>query len=216
MKITADGVVKVLDFGLAKATAGDARAPISKPLPTVTHNGTIEGALLGTPAYMSPEQARGSRRQTHRYLGVRVCALRDADRPRAFAATRSRTPSRECSTASLTGRRSPTTPDRFATPGRLFGEGSAQRLKDIGDVTIRIDSILSGSYGVTSGVATRAAQPGDSGPRGCPGRWSPRWRSPLWAGGLELSDPLRLPPGLRYSTITLPAGPHSIGAAERT
>ena len=43
------------------------------------------GLILGTAAYMSPEQARGaSRRQAHGHLGVRRCALRDADGPRAF------------------------------------------------------------------------------------------------------------------------------------
>jgi serine/threonine protein kinase len=56
IKVTPDGVVKVLDFGLAKAVAGDAASPDS---PTLTRGGTREGLVLGTPAYMSPEQARG-------------------------------------------------------------------------------------------------------------------------------------------------------------
>jgi serine/threonine protein kinase len=50
IKLTPDGAVKVLDFGLAKADAGEfGNAP----------DGTNQGVLLGTPAYMSPEQARG-------------------------------------------------------------------------------------------------------------------------------------------------------------
>ena len=51
IKITPDGIVKVLDFGLAKALGGE---PSEKPT-TITQ----PGRLLGTPAYMSPEQARG-------------------------------------------------------------------------------------------------------------------------------------------------------------
>jgi serine/threonine-protein kinase len=59
IKIAPDGVVKVLDFGLAKALAGDASAPDLTQSPTATADGSSEGVILGTAAYMSPEQARG-------------------------------------------------------------------------------------------------------------------------------------------------------------
>ena len=59
MKITPDGVVKVLDFGLAKAIAGDGSSPDLTLGSDATEGGTRQGQMIGTAAYMSPEQARG-------------------------------------------------------------------------------------------------------------------------------------------------------------
>ena len=58
-KLTPDGKVKVLDFGLAKAFEGDIEGSDLANSPTLTQAATMQGVILGTAAYMSPEQARG-------------------------------------------------------------------------------------------------------------------------------------------------------------
>ena len=54
----ADGTVKVLDFGLAKALEGDTDGDPSES-PTLTAAATRQGVIVGTAAYMSSEQAKG-------------------------------------------------------------------------------------------------------------------------------------------------------------
>ena len=59
IKVTPEGKVKVLDFGLAKAFAGDESGVDVANSPTLSMQATQLGMILGTAAYMSPEQARG-------------------------------------------------------------------------------------------------------------------------------------------------------------
>lgn len=59
IKLTPKGQVKILDFGLAKAYGEPAEGDGPAESPTGTEHSTASGIILGTPAYMSPEQARG-------------------------------------------------------------------------------------------------------------------------------------------------------------
>jgi serine/threonine-protein kinase len=59
IKVTPDGKVKVLDFGLAKAYMGEAADVNLSNSPTMSMAATQQGLILGTAGYMSPEQANG-------------------------------------------------------------------------------------------------------------------------------------------------------------
>ena len=61
IKVRPDGVIKVLDFGLAKAFDDGSDTDEMSNSPTITTGATRDGLILGTAAYMSPEQARGKR-----------------------------------------------------------------------------------------------------------------------------------------------------------
>ena len=76
IKVRDDGVVKILDFGLAKAVENPvASSPGVTQSPTLTFAGTQIGVILGTAAYMSPEQAKGKSADKRSDLWAFGCVL---------------------------------------------------------------------------------------------------------------------------------------------
>ena len=76
IKIRPDGTVKVLDFGLAKTLANDAGTSEAAASPTITSLALTQlGAILGTAAYMSPEQARGKEADRRSDIWAFGCVL---------------------------------------------------------------------------------------------------------------------------------------------
>ena len=157
IKVTPDGGVKVLDFGLAKATAGDAAGADFEPPPNVTHDGTIEGALLGTPAYMSPEQARGKTIDTRTDIWAFGCLLyemltgRVAFSGDTIADTIAKVIEREPDWSALPR----STPESIRSLlASCLTKNSQDRLRQIGDARITIESILSRSGTETSTDST--------------------------------------------------------------
>jgi eukaryotic-like serine/threonine-protein kinase len=143
IKITPAGVVKVLDFGLAKA-AGDRSTPDLTHSPTKTVNHTSDGAVMGTPGYMSPEQARGQAVDKRTDVWAFGCVLYEILTGRV--AFKGETVS-DTIVAVLGSE-----PDWDALPGgtpasvrlllqRCLDKDPKRRLRDLGDVRFEIDEV---------------------------------------------------------------------------
>ena len=167
IKVRPDGVVKVLDFGLAKAIepVGPAAAHVALS-PTITSPAmTQAGMILGTAAYMSPEQARGKavdKRADIWAFGVVLFemltgrrAFRGDDVSETLAAVIMQEPDwralPEAAPPSLRG-----------LLARCLKKDPKARLRDIGDARLQIEELLTGV-------------PADAGARSVPAA-VPRWR----------------------------------------
>jgi Tol biopolymer transport system component len=136
IKITAHGVVKVLDFGLAKAASGDSsRLELSE---------SRDGAILGTAAYMSPEQARGHRVDKRGDIWAFGCVLYEMLTGRltfpgeTVSDTIAKILEREPDWSALPAA-TPTSIRRLLF--RCLAKDPRQRLRDIGEARIEIDTI---------------------------------------------------------------------------
>ena len=188
IKVRPDGTVKVLDFGLAKGLDG---APSADPMnsPTLSARATAAGLILGTAAYMSPEQANGRPLDRRTDIWSFGCVL--------FEMISGRRPFRgETVTETLSAiLRDP--PDWAAlpeaTPGhvrrllqRCFEKDPKRRLRDIGDARLELESPTELSGSAITGAATAIGAPDTR--AAVPRRWhAPVWTLPLVAVATALA-----------------------------
>jgi Tol biopolymer transport system component len=141
IKVTPEGQVKVLDFGLAKL-AGSHDSDATEP-PTTA--GTLAGLILGTPRYMSPEQARGQPTDKRTDIWAFGCVLYEMLTGRSpfpgetpsdtIAAILSHDPDWPAIPA--------TTPSHVRRLlQRCLEKDPRQRLRDIGDARIELDTVV--------------------------------------------------------------------------
>jgi serine/threonine protein kinase len=162
VKITLDGVVKVLDFGLAKTGGGDTDADLSHAL-TITVAGTGEGVVLGTAAYMSPEQACGDAVDRRTDIWSFGAVLFEAlSGKRAFPGT---------SVSDTVASVLKLEPDWKALPGdtpapirklveRCLKKDRRQRLQAIGDARIEIEEVQAGDSSIVLPTRSRKVTAG--------------------------------------------------------
>jgi serine/threonine protein kinase/Tol biopolymer transport system component len=159
IKITPQGVVKVLDFGLAKLEAGsgeNADGPTAAP--TITVDDTREGLIVGTAAYMSPEQARGQAVDKRTDIWAFGCVLYEMLAGRAaFAGT-----TVSDLIVAILERQPDLTRLPVSTPAsirhllqRCFEKDVRRRRRDIADVGAEIEDALSPSEVAASEVLAK-------------------------------------------------------------
>jgi len=144
IKITPDGCVKVLDFGLAKAVAGDGSSPTLTHAPAATPGEAPHGAVIGTAAYMSPEQARGMPVDRRTDIWAFGCVLYEMLTGRvAFAGETG-----SDSIAKILEREPEWSALPATTPAsirrlllRCLAKDPKKRVRDIADVRIEIDAV---------------------------------------------------------------------------
>jgi serine/threonine protein kinase/dipeptidyl aminopeptidase/acylaminoacyl peptidase len=162
IKIASNGSVKVLDFGLAKVWEGGPGAMLSGT-PTVMSSQLGEPLILGTPAYMSPEQARGRSLDKRTDIWSFGCVVfemvtgRSAFAGETISDTIARVLERDVDWSSLPA----TVPGRIRNLlRRCLQKDPNRRLRDIGDARLEIDEVVTAPLVADSVSSTSSATPG--------------------------------------------------------
>ena len=148
IKVKADGTVKVLDFGLAKALEEEQAEADLRNSPTLSAVATMQGVILGTAGYMSPEQAKGKtvdRRADIWAFGVVFVELLTGK-----AVYSGETPAETLASVmmkdpGLEALPSNTPPAIRNLLKRCLDKDPRQRLRDIGEARIILADVLSGA-----------------------------------------------------------------------
>ena len=210
VKVTPDGKVKVLDFGLAKAFQADTGGAVDlSQSPTASYRATSDGVILGTAAYMSPEQARGKPVDKRTDTWSFGCVLYEAlTGKQAFAGE---------TASDMISAILKEEPDWNALPKntpvsvrrvlrRCLHKESSKRLRDMGDGGIELDEAIAGTPESAANIDGTALPPASP--------W--RLQTALWAlaalllGGIAAWNlkpaPASGPRSAVHLTIPLPAG----------
>src|SRR5215472_4052311 len=157
VKVTNDDAVRVLGFGLAKALEGDPSSFDISTSPTISRMATMQGVLLGTAAYMSPEQAKAKTVDRRADIWAFGCVLYEM-----LTGKQAFTGETVTDTLASIIKEEPdwkllpsATPMRIRVLlQRCLQKDPKQRLRDIGDARISLDEVL---YGAPEGSPSLAA-----------------------------------------------------------
>jgi serine/threonine protein kinase len=155
IKLRPDGTVKILDFGLAKSLAAAVPSLQSEPSTVLSPTPTLAGMILGTPTYMSPEQARGRPVDKRTDIWAFGCVL--------YEMLTGKKPFSGETVTDLVAAIISTEPEwqalRHHTPERIqsliarcLRKDPAQRLRDIADGRFQIEEVLNDPRASTAAV----------------------------------------------------------------